>query len=106
MTTGELDGIGHDATGTVAVYRLADGSHLVRFEDVDIRNAPDPVLYLVPGRDRRSRDGGTEVAPLKATKGTFHHVVPASFDVTQDFTVFVWCERYTTPIAAASQRRT
>lgn len=99
---GKLAGIGHRASGTVGLYRLADGSHVVQFEDVAIEGSPDPVLYLVPGRNQDSRDGGTRVADLKATHGTFHHVVPASFDLTKDFTVFVWCDRFTTPIARAT----
>ncbi len=104
ITTGSLSGIGHHATGTVSVFRLGDGTSIVRFEDVDIRNSPDPVLYLVPGRDRQTREGGIEVGKLKATKGTFNHTVPASFDLGQDFTVFIWCERFATPIANADQR--
>jgi len=102
VSTGRVRGIGHTASGTVALYRLADGSHLVRFEDVAIEGSPDPVLWLVPGSDRESRDGGTKVGSLKATHGTFHHDVPASFDLTQDFTVFVWCDRFATPIAGAT----
>ncbi|HVE64611.1 MAG TPA: DM13 domain-containing protein [Mycobacteriales bacterium] len=105
VSSGRVQGINHTASGTVAVYRLEDGSHIVRFEDVALEGAPDPVLWLVPGRDQRSRDGGLEVAPLKATHGSFHHAVPQSFDVTQDFTVFIWCERYATPIANATQNR-
>lgn len=105
VTTGRLAGIGHEAAGEVSVYRLADGTAVVRFEEVDIRGAPDPVLYLVPGSDRRSRDGGVRVGPLKATKGSFNHTVPASFELDQPFTVFVWCDRFATPIANADQRR-
>jgi hypothetical protein len=104
LTSGRLRGIGHDAEGTVSVYRLEDGSAVVRFEDVDIKGAPDPVLYLVPGADQQDREGGAEIAALKATKGSFNHVVPADFDLSQPFTVFVWCERYATPIASADQR--
>ncbi len=105
VSSGRVEGINHTASGTVAIYRLGDGSHIVRFEDVALEGAPDPVLWLVPGRDKRSRDGGLEVGPLKATHGSFHHVVPAGFDVTQDLTVFIWCERYATPIANATQNR-
>lgn len=105
VSRGRVEGIGHTASGTVAIFRLADGSHIVRFEEVALEGAPDPVLWLVPGRDQRSRTGGTEVGPLKATHGSFHHAVPAGFDVTQDLTVFVWCQRFATPIANSTQDR-
>lgn len=104
MTTGQLEGIGHHATGTVALYRLQDGSHVIRFENVDIKGAPDPVLYLVPGEGRRSRDGGTNLGELKATRGNFNHLIDVPFDFTGDYTVFIWCEQYATPIAAADQQ--
>lgn len=105
LTTGRLVGIDHQASGSVSVFRLADGSAVVRFEDVDIRGSPDPVLYLVPGVDRRTRDGGLRVANLKGTKGSFNHPVPASFDLDQPFTVFIWCDRFAVPIANADQSR-
>lgn len=104
LTTGAIDGIGHEASGTASVWRLSDGSAIVRFDEIDLKGAPDPVLYLVPGADRRSREGGVEVAPLKATKGSFNHAVPPSFDLDQPFTVFIWCEQYAVPIANADQR--
>jgi len=88
----------------VSVFRLADGTAVVRFEDVDIRNSPDPVLYLVPGRGKQTRDGGTRVGALKATRGSFNHTVPASFDLDQPFTVFIWCDRFAVPIANADQQ--
>jgi hypothetical protein len=104
VTTGDLEGIGHHATGTVTVHRLDDGTHVVRFEDVDIRGTPDPVLYLVPGHGARTREGGADLGSLKATRGTFHHEVPTDFDLDRDFSVFVWCGRFAVPIANADQR--
>lgn len=105
LTIGRLEGIGHDASGSVSVFSLPDGSAVVRFEEVDIRGAPDPVLYLVPGPGKQTREGGTRVAALKATKGSFNHAIPASFDLDRSFTVFIWCDRFAVPIANADQQR-
>lgn len=104
LTAGRLQGIGHEASGSVSTFALADGSAVVRFEEVDIRGSPDPVLYLVPGRGKQTREGGTRVGPLKATKGSFNHAVPATFELDQPFTVFIWCERFAVPIANADQQ--
>ncbi len=44
LTAGALRGIDHRANGAGALYRLADGTAVVRLEDIDIQNGPD---YLV-----------------------------------------------------------
>ena len=105
VTTGSLVGLArHDATGPVSVYRLGDGSHIVRFEDVAIEPGPDFVVYLVPGHNQESpADGAIALGPLTATNGTFNYTVPPDFDTAQPFTVLVWCRAFAVPIGAASQ---
>ena len=65
LTAGTLRGIDHRASGSAAVYRLDDGSHIVRLEDIDIQNGPDYCVYLVPGADRESPGGGLDLGALK-----------------------------------------
>ena len=103
VATGPLRGLaGHSAEGRVSTYRLADGSHVVRFEDVDIGGTPDPEVYVLPGRDRTGKRGGTHLGALKAEKGSFHYVLPPAFAGTE-FTVLVWCEQFAVDIAHATQ---
>ena len=99
---GQLKGLaGHDANGGVATYRLADGSHVIRFEDVDIGGTPSPHVYVVPGADQRKK-GGVHLGELKAEKGSFNYPLPSGFSPT-DFTVLVWCEQFAVEIANATQ---
>ena len=105
LATGTLRGLaGHSAEGRVSTYRLADGSYVVRFEDVDIGGTPDPEVYVLPGRDRTGKRGGTHLGALKAERGSFHYALPAAFR-DGDFTVLVWCERFAVDIAHATQNR-
>lgn len=99
VSSGELEGVGHSASGRTAFYEV-DGGKIVRFEDVDIEGTPGPVVYLVRS-GARSPDGGVRVGELKAEKGTFSYQLPSSVDLQQGWTVLVWCEPYNTPIAAA-----
>lgn len=95
----DLHGLGgHSATGTVALHRLADGTHLVRFESVDIEGTPTPYVYLVAGAGKE-RPGGDKLGKLKAERGTFHYAVPEPEGAV---TVLVWCERFAVPIAGAT----
>ena len=46
LSVSEWISIGHPGTGTVLVYRQPDGSHVVRFEDLDVSNGPDLLVIL------------------------------------------------------------
>lgn len=103
VSTGALTPLaGHSAKGQVSTYRLTDGSHVIRFENVDIGGTPDPEVYLLSGRNRTGKSGGLHLGELKAEKGSFNYALPARF-VGTDFTVLVWCERFAVDIAHATQ---
>lgn len=103
LTTGPLRGIGHRARGSASVYRLADGTHVVRLEDIDVENGPDYVVHLVPGADRRSPGDGTGLGALKGNQGSQNYVVPAGTDLSEPLTVLIWCRAFAVPVAAATQ---
>jgi hypothetical protein len=104
LTTGTLEGIDHRASGSAALYRLVDGSHIVRLEDIDIQNGPDYFVHLVPGADRRSPGGGVDLGPLKGNKGSQNYTIPSEVDVAAGpFTVLVWCRAFSVPVANATQ---
>jgi hypothetical protein len=94
---------GHRGNGDAAVYRLADESILLRFEEVDIGSGPDLDVYLVPGPDQRGLGGSHYVAPLTAERGNQNYAVPADVDLTSGtWTVLVWCETFDVEIANAT----
>jgi hypothetical protein len=105
LTSGTFVGLdGHDAAGVAAVYRLDDGSHIVRFEDVDIQNTPAPVVYLVPGAD--ATDPGADfvdLGPLKGEIGSANYPIPDGVDLDAQWTVLVWCSTFASPIGGATQ---
>lgn len=104
LARSEFQGLtGHRGSGDAAVYRLADESILLRFEEVDIGSGPDLEVYLVPGNDQRGLGGGHHVAALTAERGNQNYTIPAGVDLTSDtWTVLVWCETFDVEVANAT----
>jgi len=104
VTTGNLRGLaGHYGRGTAAVYRLMDGSHFVRLEDLETPRAPAVYVYLVPNANQTGPGGRVNLGPLRGNQGSQNYVIPRDVDVSQFKTVLLWCDRFETPIANATQ---
>jgi hypothetical protein len=95
---------GHSGTGDGGVFRLADGSHVLRLENFDIDNGPDLQLYLVPGADQRSpTDGSHHFGALRGNVGDQTYEIPGGFAVRPGpWTVLVWCRAFTVEFVAAT----
>jgi len=103
LRSSAIHGIDHRASGTAVVYRLADGSHVVGLEDIDIQPGPDYDVYLVPGADREDTDAGIRLDDLRGNKGTQYYPVPAGTDAgSGGWTVLVWCQTFDVPVAGAT----
>lgn len=102
IAQGELNGIGHSASGTAAIYRQPDGTFVIGLEGIDIENGPDYFVWVVPGADAEDPGGGTDLGALRGNRGTQFYDVPDGVEVTGDWTVLVWCRAFAVPIAAAS----
>jgi hypothetical protein len=74
VAAAELAGVGHGASGRVALHEL-DGRSVLSFEDVDVEGTPGPFVHLVPAGER-TPDAGLEVGALKAERGSFSYVLP------------------------------
>jgi Electron transfer DM13 len=103
VSTGELRGIDHDASGSASVFRRPDGSSVVALENIDIEPGPDYHVYVVRGADREQRDGATYLAGLRGNRGTQYYEVPREADPGEGWTVLVWCRAFGVPIANATQ---
>lgn len=107
--TGTIAGLdGHRGTGRAALLEVADGSHVVRLEGVDVQDGPDLRVYLVPGGGREDpADGAVELGPFggsAGTRGDFNYPVPAgtAIESGSPYTVLVYCDPFAVPFAAAT----
>jgi hypothetical protein len=106
ISTGELQGIDHDAGGSVSLLRAEDGALVVRFERFQIEGTPDPQVYLVDASDARD-PGGVGLGRLPGNRGDVLDIeVPGEAEAGGGWTVLVWCGSFSVPIANATQTAT
>ena len=106
LSRSEWISIGHPGTGTVLVYRQPDGSHVVRFEDLDVSNGPDLLVILSAAPLVDDRGAYSEVAylslgDLKGNQGNQNYVVPPEVNLDDYQTVAIWCRRFNYTFNAA-----
>lgn len=100
---GSFRGIDHRAQGRVNLYEDVDGRLTVGLERFEIQPGPDYDVYLVPGADRRGRDGAVRLDDLRGNRGTQFYDVPARVEIgAGPWTLLVWCETFGVPVANAT----
>jgi hypothetical protein len=105
LGAGQIAGLaGHEGTGDAGVFRLDDGSHVLRLEHLDIQNGPDLHLYVVPGADQTSPgEGSLYLGALRGNVGDLTYELPTNFIPTPgSWTVLVWCEAFDVEFVAAT----
>ena len=107
---GELISHEHATTGTVRVIRLADGSRVLRLENLDTSNGPDLKVVLSDAPVIEGRGGWhvfddnahRKIGNLKGNKGSQNYAIPADVDLTQLRSVSIWCDRFNVSFGAAA----
>lgn len=107
LSTGEFAGADefHMGAGTATIYRLEDGSHVLRFEDFEVTNGPDLHVLLVPDPNPTDRDdieGYVDLGSLKGNIGSQNYEIPADLDVSEFGSVMIYCKPFHVTFATAS----
>lgn len=109
VADGELVTHEHRTTGTARVLRLADGSHVLRFEGLNTSNGPDLHVWLTDAPVIEGKagwhvfDDGDHVSlgKLKGNKGDQNYPLPAGVDPADFSSVTIWCDRFDVSFGAA-----
>ncbi|MET9829161.1 DM13 domain-containing protein [Streptomyces sp. NPDC006385] len=109
LASGELISHEHPTSGTVKLVRLADGSHIVRLENLDTSNGPDLRVWLTDAPVKEGTagwhvfDAGEYVSlgKLKGNKGSQNYALPEDVDPARFSSVSIWCDRFDVSFGAA-----
>ncbi len=88
----------HMGSGQATIYRLADGSHVLRVEDLRVTNGPDLRVLLSAHPDPMSRsefdsEGYVELDKLKGNIGNQNYPIP-DLDLSQYRSVVIYCKPF------------
>jgi hypothetical protein len=89
----------HRGSGEVTVYRLEDGSHVLRLEDIEVTNGPDLRVLVTPAHGINNREalqaaGYLELDALKGNIGSQNYDFPAGYQVPELMTVVIYCKPF------------
>ena len=89
----------HRGSGTATIYRLPDGSHVLRLETLDVTNGPALVVILSPHPNPSSsadvhQTGYVELAKLKGNKGNQNYPLPDGVDPATFNSVVIYCKPF------------
>ncbi|MFC8781947.1 DM13 domain-containing protein [Streptomyces nigra] len=113
LAGGELISHEHATSGSVRLVELADGSHVVRLENLDTSNGPDLRVLLTDAPVTEGRGGWhvfddgeyVSLGKLKGNKGSQNYVLPDDVDPARYTSVSLWCDRFDVSFGAAELGR-
>ncbi|MCX5264086.1 DM13 domain-containing protein [Streptomyces sp. NBC_00199] len=113
LASGELISHEHATSGTAKLVRLADGSHVLRLENLDTSNGPDLRVWLTDAPVKKGTagwrvfDDGKHISlgRLKGNKGSQNYVLPRDVDPSSYNSVSIWCDRFDVSFGAAELTR-
>ena len=105
VASGDIRSLDHTSSGRALVVELADGSQVLRFEDLDTDNGPDLRVYLstasADGPDDAFDDDFVDLGALKGNVGNQNYELPSGVDSDQYQSAVIWCRRFAVGFAVA-----
>jgi hypothetical protein len=107
LVSGTFYSVLHPTEGTATIFRLADGSRLLRLTHFKTSNGPDVHIYMVAAGDAKDsesveRAGFIDLGSIKGNIGDQNYTLGPNVDLLKYRTVSVWCKRFRVNFGAAS----
>ncbi|MBT8135392.1 MAG: DM13 domain-containing protein [Gammaproteobacteria bacterium] len=101
----------HRGSGKASMYRLPDGSHVLRFEDFAVTNGPALVVLMSSVAEVSSAEDVKagryiKLGKLKGNKGNQNYTIPASIDPSHYRSVVIWCDLFDVVFSPATLNAT
>jgi hypothetical protein len=109
LATGTLISHEHRTSGSVRIVRAADGSLVLRLENLATSSGPDVHVWLTDAPVKPGKDGWAvfddgkhlDAGSLKGNKGNQNYPLPAGTDLSAYTSVSIWCDRFDVSFGAA-----
>ena len=106
LASGTFYGVAHPTTGTATIYRIGDGSRILRFTNFRTSNGPDVHIYLVAADDAKDSAsvhsaGFIDLGSIKGNIGDQNYTLGPDVDLSKYRAVSVWCKRFSVNFGAA-----
>ena len=88
----------HQGAGTVTLYRLPDGTHLLRFEDFRVTNGPQLHVLLAnhaePASSADLEGGYVDLGGLKGNVGSQNYEIAADIAIDPVKSIVIYCKPF------------
>ncbi len=96
----------HPTEGIATIYRIDNGSRVIRFTNFKTSNGPDVHIYMVASEDARDdasvqNSAFVDLGLIKGNIGDQNYTLDSSLDLAKYRTVSVWCKRFSKNFGAA-----
>ena len=107
LESGTFYTILHPTSGTATIYKMADGTHILRFTHFGTSNGPNVHVYMVAADDAKDaatveRAGFVDLGEIKGNVGDQNYILPSDLDMAKYRAVSIWCKRFNVNFGAAA----
>ena len=106
LLSGQLYSILHPRAGSAIIYRMGDGSRVLRFTNFKTSNGPDVHVYMVASDDAKDiatvqQAGFIDLGVIKGNVGDQNYTLAGDLDLAKYRAVSIWCKRFSVNFGAA-----
>jgi hypothetical protein len=109
LAQGSLISHEYETSGTVKILQLADGSRVLRLENLDTSDGPKVEVWLTDAQVIEGQDGWTvfddgnyeSLGLLKGNQGNQNYKIPDDLDLSDFSSVSLWCVTFSVSFGAA-----
>ena len=109
IVSGQFYSILHPTAGTATIYRMGDGTRVLRFTGFSTSNGPDVHVYMVASDDAKDiatvkQAGFIDLGVIKGNIGDQNYTLGDELDLAKYRSVSIWCKRFAVNFGAAALR--
>jgi Electron transfer DM13 len=112
LASGQFGGVDsfHKGEGKARLFRLSDGTLVLRLEEFKVTNGPDLYVFLsghpAPRNGAQVHEGAAlEVARLKGNIGNQNYALPPNVDLSKFKSVVIYCKQFSVVFSTAELSR-